>query len=337
MKRMNFAWLGASLLLVGMPLSNGCDKDDDGADGSDDADGDDADDDTDDGSDGDDTDDGDDADGECPGIDPDAAAGEGDACTDNEDCNTGVCLLYQDVPAPDDAVCGPIPDGCSTRITATVKDFVTGEILTGETVGIVPALSAATNPAGAPRIISGESDANGRIDLTSPNPLDASVGVVALVGTEEDAVLTATGVAEPESGSLYAPGVSIHEVWSVDDASLTAWSDALESDSEASGHLPLGASGGVVGMMRDLATGSPVAGVELVPSAGSTAAIIRYLESDGTFNSDATSETGIFVVLNPSLAEKFVAEMDGVEVQDGEGTVGSAVGAVFTLVMNVTP
>jgi hypothetical protein len=331
MKRMNFTLVGASFLLVAAPFAGGCDKDDD--DGSaDEADDDDDNADSGDGEDGDDSDGGDE--GSCLGVDADASAGEGDPCTANADCNTGVCLLYQDVPLPEDAVCGATPEGCAVHITATVMDFVTGEPLPAQNVDIAEALVAASNPVEGNRIVTGTTGPDGRIDLLTPPNLEAPIGIVALIGGG-DYHLTATGVAEPEEASYYGPGTGVHELWAVEQTMLTEWSESLADDMDASPYLPLGEVGGVVGIARDVDTGEPASGITIVPVTGTTQAIIRYLEPDGSFNSDATTETGIYVILAPGLAEKFLAERDGVEVHDNEGTVGSAANVVFTLVINV--
>jgi hypothetical protein len=65
---------------------------------------------------------------------------------------------------------------------------------------------------------------------------------------------------------------------------------------------------------------------------GGSGAFVRYLQDDGTFSIDRTSELGIFVILDPSLAEQFEVTLDGAVV--GGGTAGSANGAIFTLIVN---
>jgi hypothetical protein len=94
--------------------------------------------------------------------------------------------------------------------------------------------------------------------------------------------------------------------------------------------LPLGDAGGVVGMVRD-ATGNPVAGAVVASTNAGTSSLVRYLNIDGTFNEVATSELGLFVILDPALPEDFEASVGGMVV--GGGTAGSANDVVFTLVI----
>jgi hypothetical protein len=61
-------------------------------------------------------------------------------------------------------------------------------------------------------------------------------------------------------------------------------------------------------------------------------AFVRYLADDGlSFNSDATGALGIFILVNPGLAETFTVE--------GEPKItakaGSAKGAVFVMILAV--
>jgi hypothetical protein len=90
--------------------------------------------------------------------------------------------------------------------------------------------------------------------------------------------------------------------------------------------------GGVVGFVRDAATGTPIAGATVASTDGGTESVVRYLAADGmSFTSDATSDNGIFLIVNPALPEDFVAMVDGAE--HGSGTAGAAPGAIFVLVM----
>lgn len=275
--------------------------------------------------------------GACPGVNADAAAGEGDPCTSNDDCNTGVCLLYRDVPAPTDAVCGPMPADCSTRITGTVLDFETGQPVAGVTVDVAKALEAATNPTGFTPILSLTSDADGRVDGTTPGPLDVGIGIVSMASAS-GYYLTATGIASPVDGTKYAPGTGIHDLWVMPEASLTAWSSELGNDAEMQPFMPLGDQGGVVGFIRDESTGAGVAGAVVKSVSDTSTAKIRYLNDDGmTFNATASSSNGIFVLVAPGLAEEFFVEKDGATISTANGTAGSASGAIFTLVIDVQP
>jgi hypothetical protein len=268
----------------------------------------------------------------CTGTSMDGAA-EGDACTANSDCASGVCTIFTDVPVNDDAACAPTPDGCTTRITGTIFDFETGEALAGADVLVAAALQAATNPTMAMALVEATSDAEGRIDATSAEVITAPLGIVALTSAG-GYFLTATGLAAPDAMGDYNVANSIHDVWAVPEEVLQNWSDELLMDAEIPMEsLPLGEFGGVAGLVRD-ATGQPVAGAEVVSANDASAdAIIRYLNDDGTFGVDRTSDSGIFVVIAPGLGGQFTANVDGTAV-GGTGTAGSAAGAIFTLIFN---
>jgi hypothetical protein len=267
--------------------------------------------------------------GECLGVG--GAAADGDGCTANADCASGFCTIFTDVPINDDAVCEASAADCSTRVTATIFDFITREPLPGADVIVAAALQAATNPTGAMALISATSDADGRIDASSAGPIMAPIGIVAL--TESGGYyLTATGVAAPVDGSNYNVGNSIHDLWAVPESDLQNWSDELSMDAEIPAeNLPLGDNGGVVGLVRD-AAGLPLAGAEVASTDAGSGAFIRYLQDDGTFGIDRTSDLGIFVIIEPALAEEFEVTIDGAVV--GGGTAGSANGAIFTLIVN---
>jgi len=238
----------------------------------------------------------------CPGTGVGAGA-DGDACTANADCASGVCTLYTDVPVNEDAVCAASAEDCSTRVTGTVFDFSTREPLPGANVVVAAALQAATNPTGAMALIEATAGDDGRIDATSNGPIMAPIGIVALTSSG-GYYLTATGVAAPVDGtSNYNVGNSIHDIWAVPEGDLQNWSDELAMDPEIPAeNLPLGDAGGVVGFVRD-AAGLPVAGAEVASTDDASGAFIRYLEDDGSFSLDRTSDTGIFVILEPALAE----------------------------------
>ncbi len=275
--------------------------------------------------------------GACPGINPDAMASEGESCASNDDCNTGVCLLFRDVPAPADAVCGALPADCSTHITGTILDFSTGQPVPGVTLNVAKALEAATNPTGFTPIVSLKADDMGRVDGMTPGPLDVGIGIVG-VATGQGFFLTATGIASPADGTKYAPGTGIHDLWIMPEATLTAWSDELMTDAEMASFLPLGGNGGVIGFIRDESTGAGVEGAVVAPASGQTNAKIRYLNDDGmTFNPDMSSANGIFVLVGPGLAEEFIVTKNGQKISIDNGTAGSAAGAIFTLVIDVAP
>jgi hypothetical protein len=263
---------------------------------------------------------------------PDTAA-NGEGCSLNDDCASNACVKFTDF---EEGSCEAGPDGGNTRITGTVFDFVSGATVAGAELKVVAALSALQNPAEATALVSGTSGADGKIDVTSTEPISAGIGIVGVI-SGADLYLAATGLASPVMGSSYGPLNAIHDVWAMPAAGLQAWSDLLVTDPEMAAYVPLGEKGGVVGRVRRRGTGAPVVGAKVVPETGTTSALIRYLSDGGdVFEGEVTGASGTFVLVNPGLAERFTVEIDGA-IQ--EGTVGSAgsakMGAVFMLILNV--
>lgn len=285
-----------------------------------------------------------------PTVDPDTTEGpdepvcygiggpgaEGDACGGNDECASGVCTIFTDVPLNEDAVCAAMPSttemGCNTRVTGTIFDFATLAPVEGASLKVAAALNAITNPAGADAIASATSDAMGRLDVTTEVPISAAIAIIALV-EGPGGYLTATGLASPADGSSYAVGTGIHDLWLVPTASLDAWSTALTADVDVEPELlPLGEAGGIVGLVRD-AAGLPIAGATVEPADAGSGVVIRYIAADNTIVTDATTETGIFVVLGAAqTGEDFNAVIDGNVA--ASGTAGTANGAVFTVILN---
>jgi hypothetical protein len=260
---------------------------------------------------------------------------DGDACTANSDCASGVCTIFTDVPLNADAVCDPTPSmtdaGCNTRITGTVFDFSTLLPSEGATMKVAAALNAITDPAGADALAEATSGADGRLDITTEVPISAAIAIIALVEAP-GAYLTATGLASPAEGSAYAVANGIHDLWLVPSASLDAWSTALGTDADVPAELlPLGDAGGIVGLVRD-AAGLPIAGA-VVEAAPGSAAIVRYVAADNTIVADATTDTGVFVILGGAqTGEDYTASVGGSVV--AEGRAGTSNNVVFTMILN---
>ncbi|WP_181198024.1 hypothetical protein [Enhygromyxa salina] len=345
--------LGVALVLS-TPALNGCSSDgEEAGDGSGDTTGD-GDGDTGDGDgdtgDGDgDTGDGDgdpgdgDGDGDGDPVDcsathtPGDGAPDGDSCFTNEECASRLCEVFQDSP-PVEGTCQPAPEGCETRIMGRVLNFGSREPIAGVDLRVAQAIQASTDPINAEALASGTSDADGEIDTLSDGQIASALGIVGLAGGDDDYFLTATGLASPADGINYGPANAIHDIWVVPTQLLDQWSDALMSDPEFEDHLPLGEAGGVVGLVRAADLGTPVPGAVVVPtSPDDSDAVIRYLNDAGDgFQDTMTSVHGIFVIVKPGLAETFDVEL--LDMPQGiAGTAGSANGAVFTLIMDVTP
>ena len=268
---------------------------------------------------------------------PGDGAADGEACFSNSDCASKLCEVYQDAP-PVEGVCAPAPEMCETRIMGRTLDFTTREPAPDIMLRVAQAIPASVDPVNAAGLAVDTSDAMGIIDTLSDGQIESPLGIIGLAeGT--DYYLTATGLAGPVVDILYGPANDIHDIWVVPSGALSSWSDMLMPDPEFANLLPLGENGGVVGLVRDEATGEPVAGGVVVPTApDSSNAVIRYLNEAGDgFIDTETSTMGVFVIVDPGLGETFGVELGGVPVDGVEGTAGSANGAIFTLIMDVTP
>lgn len=266
------------------------------------------------------------------GMQMPGAGAEGSPCTLNADCESETCLKWTD--SQTDATCGVRAECGNTRFIGTLTDFATGQPIPNLELRVVGALAAISGIDTAIDIVKVTSDANGQIDATSETQVNTGIGVIGVVGGG-DYYLTATGLAQPYMGTtLYPPLNGIHDIWGVPSAKLTEWSGYLMTDADQAvvDALPLGDNGGVVGLVRQ--GGVPVAGAVVVPENDGSTAAIRYLNEDGMgFNTDGTSSNGVFILLNPAIAEKFTAQLDGNPI-GLVGTAGSAKMAVFALIFN---
>jgi hypothetical protein len=265
---------------------------------------------------------------DCPGVGLGGAA-LGEACASNQECASGVCTIYTDAPLDLDAVCASPAADCSMRVTGTSRDLVTGQPLSGSELRVVSAVSAVTDPIGAPAIVAGVSGIDGRLDVVTPGQVSGPIGLVALVDGP-GYHLTGTIVAVPWPGSSeFGVANDVHDLWLVSNAALTAWSAMLASDPEISvADLPLGTLGGSVGLVRD-AAGVPVSGATVSSTNAGSQALVRYLNDDGTFGTTATGNLGVFVIIDANLAEQFEAELDGMSL--GVATTASQPDVVLTL------
>jgi hypothetical protein len=272
----------------------------------------------------------------CPTHDPGEGAADGEACLANSACMSKVCVLFQDSP-PLEGTCEAAPTMCETRFTGRLLDFETGMAVEGIDIKVAAALQAALMPETATALAMGTSDANGQIDFTSDAQISAPLGLVGLTSAN-GYFLTATGLASPAMMSFYGPANAIHDIWAVPDDLLTSYSMMLEPDAAFANQLPLGELGGVVGLVRDAATGTPIAGAEIISTdADTSGAVIRYLNEAGDgFVEGVTTSNGVFVLVKPGLGEVFGLEVDGVPIDGETGTAGSANGAIFTLIFNIT-
>ncbi len=261
-------------------------------------------------------------------------APDGDPCSSGADCLSNLCVLFQDAP-PVEGTCTASPTMCETHFSGRLINFETRMIEPDVDIKVAAALQAALMPTTATALAMGTSDANGEIDFVSDAQLSAPLGLVGL-SSKTGFFLTATGLASPADGSFYGPGNAIHDIWAVPGALLTSFSMMLEADPEFANQLPLGETGGVVGLVRDATTGDPIAGAVVVSTDDASGSVIRYLnEAEDGFVEDMTTSNGVFVLVKPGLGEVFGLEVGGVPVDGETGTAGSANGAIFTLIFNV--
>jgi len=269
------------------------------------------------------------------GMQMPGAGADGAACSLNADCASESCIKWTDNQA--DATCGARAECGNTRFIGTLTDFATGQPIPDLELRVVGALAAIQGIESAVDIVKVTSDANGQIDATSTTPVNTGIGVIGVVGGG-DYYLTATGLAQPYEGTtLYPPLNGIHDIWGVPSAKLTEWSGYLMTDADMAvvDALPLGDNGGVIGLVRQ--GGAPLAEAVVVSENDGSTAIVRYLNEDGAgFNADGTSSNGVFVLLNPAIAEKFSVEVGGMPT-GLSGTAGSAKMAAFVLIFNVAP
>jgi hypothetical protein len=260
---------------------------------------------------------------------------DGGACQANGDCMSVACEKYRDV---EQGTCVAGPGGGLTRATGTLLDFSTGMPIASTELRVVGAVGAVSDPLNAAAVIQGMSGADGKFDLTSADPIAEAFGIVGIVSGGAY-YTTATGMASPGAMNKFGPMTSIRDVWGVPSASLDAWTALLMTDPDFApppdpddAVLPLGPAGGVIGLVRDGATGTPKAGEKVISMKADSTAVIRYLAADGmSFTSDVTSDNGIFVLVKPGFAEVFTVESD----MTLSGTAGSAKSAVFVLVFNL--
>jgi len=252
-------------------------------------------------------------------------------CLDHVECMSRYCEIFRDLPADPNRSCQTGPEAGSMRITGTVRDLRTMKTISGASVKVAGAVPAISNPTATPGIVTAKSDAMGRFDVSSDQVQTQTIGIVALTNVD-NYCLSSTGLASPdETTAEYALGNTIHDIWVVSSDDLMDWSDVLMGDTEVAPYLPLGEKGGIIGLIRD-AEGMALAGATIASEEMTSKAIIRYLADDGmSFTETATGSSGIFVIVNPGLAEGFIAEAGGKLL--GSNIGGSTEKTAFIMVL----
>jgi hypothetical protein len=218
-------------------------------------------------------------------------------------------------------------------ITATLRDLVSRGEVEGAEVRAVGAIAAVSNPVAATALAQATTGAGGRLSMQTTDADGEQLGLIALAHAD-GYFLSGTGLAEPLADSTQYPGSNqIHDLWLVPAAALESWSELLAGDPALSASLPLGERGGIVGLVRDATTGEPIAGAVVRSSNTTTSAVVRYLAEDAqSFSDTATASNGLFVILEPGLAESFQAVAGGVTL--GPNLGGTAAKLVFVLVLD---
>lgn len=252
-------------------------------------------------------------------------------CYNNAGCATCNCVTFRDTPPSAEAACAEPGAAGTLRVTATVLEFPSADIVPSVAVEVFNAFDVGVMGIdNAAAVASTTADAMGRLDLEIM-PMD-QIGMVAIIRADGFRA-TATGLAKPP----YEPANAIHDIFVVPESVLTDYNAALVGDTDVADYLPLGDAGGVVGTARNRYTGEPMAGLRIVSltNGDSTSAIVRYLNEDGTFGTEATSATGTYVLFNPDLAEEFEAEQGGAIVSTRANKAGSGAPGVFTMNLSI--
>ncbi len=257
----------------------------------------------------------------------DGTAANGDFCNENVQCASGLCIGYRQTPPDPDGKCEAPTNSQKMVAIGTTIDFETREPVAGATVRTVGAVSGAALGCNAPAAATITSDEDGRFYKLVDKPIDL-VGYAAKVTKGDEYAVSASGVADPP----YPPGFIRHDLLMAKKATLEKWSEMLAEDPDMKNHVPLVAKGGVVGAVPCADTGNAVVGAQLRSLNSSSGAKIRYLNADGTgFVTDGITESGIFVLVKPGLAEKFDVYLNDSKVNVTPGTAGDTTCMVFIL------
>jgi hypothetical protein len=335
MRKLWLTLLVGCVALMCVPMSCG-DDDDSSADGDTDTDTDtDTDSDTDTDADTDSDTDAD-TDSDTDGDTDDTPLPNGETCRVNDDCQSGYCESWWTAPPDPDATCQDgLPVG-EIRILGNVRDFETDELMPNVDIKVAGALPTLQDPVNAPAVANMTADANGLFEHEAGEEATKEpVGIVAHVN-ETGYYLSLTGLVEPEiGGQIYPPGVRNHDVWAVPTSYMDKISDILTSNG-LEAYAPFGEMGGVIGRVRDADTGlPPTEPVILQSQLPTTQAIIRYLNDDETGFGEETGATGVYLIFNASLAEKFDAYRNGEIVSIHESTVGNGALAAYVTTIQV--
>ncbi|MCP4679548.1 MAG: hypothetical protein GY854_29470 [Deltaproteobacteria bacterium] len=252
-------------------------------------------------------------------------------CRTGEDCASGYCESYWTAPPDPNAFCDTALEQGEIRILGNTRDFETMEIMPHLEIDIIGGPAALQDPVDALALESVTSDENGLFALNVGQMVTKEPMAIGVRVNLDGYYLSLTGLCEPEiEGVMYPPGVRNHDIWAVPKSMVDDWTAIMMEDPLLKNFAPLGVMGGVFGRVRDADTGlPPKAPVELRSQYPDSQAIVRYLNEDGTgFIDGGTGPSGLYLILNAVLAEKFDAYRGDKLVSIHECTVGSGFSAV---------
>ncbi len=264
-----------------------------------------------------------------PPCNPSNSAANGDYCYRNQQCQSNLCVSFQQT-TPDPA--GHCEAGNDNMLAiGTTLDLETREPVPDvklEVHGVASYIGPLVPF--PPPLLSVITGTDGRFKQEIASPSDIA-GIFALT-TKTGYADSVCDVATPMYGTNYPPGFERHDILLVKNAVLEEWSNRLSADDEMSNHMPLGQRGGVVGAVPCIDSGNAVVGATVVPLNADSNAKIGYLNADGTgFVKDGITESGVFVIVNPGTAEKFDVYIGDQKINVTTVRVGSKSGYIFSV------
>ncbi len=251
-----------------------------------------------------------------------------DYCYNNINCKSGLCVSYMQTSPDPDGHCEAVTSPGKILAIGTTLDFETREVIPDATVKTFDATQMSLLGCNAQATATITSDADGRFKQSVNKPgITEQIGMIARATKGDDYALSASGVAD----TPWPAGFIRHDILMVKKATLAAWSEMLSEDTAMAPYMNLSAKGGAIGAILDVDCGKPIIGAEVRKAGGgNTNAKIRYLNADGTgFVTDGITESGIFVLVNPALAEKFDVFLGDEKVNITTATFGDTSCMIF--------
>jgi len=277
----------------------------------------------------------------------------GDYCWEREDCSSNHCATFRSVPPDPEGVCAEEMLIDTIRIMGNVRDILSNEPISGVEVKIAGASASIQDPKNASSITKEPviTDEQGYFEVPNMSTIHESaeiaLGIVARVDPEDGVYhLCLGGMVEPELNKLsttYPSNVRNHDIRVVSNALADKLSGFLKADPKTAMFYPMGGDkdgvsgkGGAVGLLLEVETGKGFVDATLQSVSDNSKAVIRYLDDDQNgLNEVGTGSSGLFVVLNPGVGEKFDAIVDEKIISDRPGTFGAAPPGIYTNTLHV--